>query len=100
MKKTSITGVKSNLSRYLARVRRGGTVLVFHRGHPVAQFVPLPHGPRDGRAAPNGWRGASAGDSSAVAQATCLIGSVGESYPAGAAAFSANCSVNERRAAE
>ena len=41
--------MKNNLSRYLEHVKGGGTVVVFDRDQPVAQIVPLPHGPRDGR---------------------------------------------------
>ena len=48
MKKARIAELKNKLSRYLEHVRGGGTVLVFDRDQPVAQIVPLPHGPGDG----------------------------------------------------
>ena len=33
--------LKNGLSRYLAHVKRGGTVLVFERDRPVARIVPI-----------------------------------------------------------
>jgi antitoxin (DNA-binding transcriptional repressor) of toxin-antitoxin stability system len=41
MKKAKISELKNNLSRYLAYVRRGGTVRIFDRDVPVADLVPL-----------------------------------------------------------
>lgn len=47
MKKAKIAILKNNLSRYLAHVRGGGTVLVLDRDQPVARLMPLPSsGPR------------------------------------------------------
>ena len=42
MKKAKIANLKNNLSRYLAHVRGGGSVLVLDRDEPVARLVPLP----------------------------------------------------------
>src|SRR5256886_9427989 len=42
MKKAKIAILKNNLSRYLAHVRGGGSVLVLDRDEPVARLVPLP----------------------------------------------------------
>ena len=42
MKKAKIAILKNNLSRYLAHVRGGGTVLVLDRDQPVARLMPLP----------------------------------------------------------
>jgi antitoxin (DNA-binding transcriptional repressor) of toxin-antitoxin stability system len=42
MKKAKIAILKNNLSRYLAHVRGGGSVLVLDRDRPVARLVPLP----------------------------------------------------------
>src|SRR5206468_4129334 len=41
MKKAKVAELKNGLSRYLAHVKRGGTVLVFERDRPVARIVPL-----------------------------------------------------------
>lgn len=41
MKQAKISDLKNNLSRYLAYVRKGGTVRVFDRDVPVADLVPL-----------------------------------------------------------
>ncbi|HJW67895.1 MAG TPA: type II toxin-antitoxin system prevent-host-death family antitoxin, partial [Candidatus Binatia bacterium] len=41
MERARIAELKNNLSRYLAHVRAGGTVLVLERDRPVAQIVPL-----------------------------------------------------------
>jgi len=42
VKKAKIANLKDNLSRYLAHVRGGGTVLVLDRDQPVARLMPLP----------------------------------------------------------
>jgi antitoxin (DNA-binding transcriptional repressor) of toxin-antitoxin stability system len=42
VKKAKIAILKNNLSRYLAHVRGGGTVLVLDRDQPVARLMPLP----------------------------------------------------------
>ena len=41
MKKVGITELKKNLSRYLERVKRGESILVFARNQPVARIIPL-----------------------------------------------------------
>jgi len=41
VKQAKISELKNNLSRYLAFVRRGGTVRVFDRDRPVAELVPV-----------------------------------------------------------
>ena len=41
MKKTNISTLKRDLSRYLDYVRKGGTVRVFDRQTPVADIVPM-----------------------------------------------------------
>ncbi len=41
MKRASVSQVKSRFSALLAEVRRGETVLVTHRGKPVAQIWPI-----------------------------------------------------------
>ena len=41
MKKVGITELKKKLSRYLERVNRGESILVFDRNQPVAQITPL-----------------------------------------------------------
>ena len=46
MKKAGITELKKNLSRYLERVKRGESILVFDRNQPVAQIMPLQKTPR------------------------------------------------------
>lgn len=40
MKTTKISELKNNLSRFLAYVRRGGTVRVFDRDVPIADLTP------------------------------------------------------------
>ncbi len=40
MKKANIAELKNRLSHYLARVKRGETVLVMERSRPVARIVP------------------------------------------------------------
>ncbi|MGH7390074.1 MAG: type II toxin-antitoxin system Phd/YefM family antitoxin [Candidatus Rokuibacteriota bacterium] len=42
MKKAKVAELKNSLSRYLAHVKRGGTVVVYERDRPVAQIVPAP----------------------------------------------------------
>jgi antitoxin (DNA-binding transcriptional repressor) of toxin-antitoxin stability system len=42
MKKAKIAELKNGLSRYLAHVKAGGTVVVFERDRPVAHLVPVP----------------------------------------------------------
>jgi len=46
MNMVKIADLKNNLSRHLARVRRGGVLTVYDRGTPVARIVPFV--PRDG----------------------------------------------------
>ena len=41
MKKAGITELKKNLSRYLDRVKRGESILLFHRNQPLAQIIPV-----------------------------------------------------------
>jgi antitoxin (DNA-binding transcriptional repressor) of toxin-antitoxin stability system len=41
MKKTNISTLKRDLSRYIDYVRKGGTVRVFDRQTPVADLVPM-----------------------------------------------------------
>ena len=41
MKRASVSQAKNRLSALLAEVRRGETVLVTHRGKPVAQICPI-----------------------------------------------------------
>ncbi len=48
MKRARIAELKNNLSRYLAHVRAGGTVLVLDRDLPVARIVPVQHPARGG----------------------------------------------------
>jgi len=40
-----IADLKNNLSRHLARVRRGGEIIVLDRDTPVARIVPFTHAP-------------------------------------------------------
>jgi len=42
MKSAKVSELKANLSRYLARVKRGEEVVVTERGEPIAKLVPLP----------------------------------------------------------
>ena len=44
MKKTNISTLKRDLSRYIEYVRKGGVVRVFDRDTPVAEIVPLSRG--------------------------------------------------------
>src|SRR6185436_18718733 len=39
-----IADLKNNLSRHLARVRRGGTITVLDRDMPIARLLPMDHG--------------------------------------------------------
>ena len=41
MKTVRIADLKNNLSRHLARVRRGGEITVYDRDTPVARIVPF-----------------------------------------------------------
>lgn len=41
MKKTNISTLKRDLSRYIDYVRKGGTVRIFDRQTPVADIVPM-----------------------------------------------------------
>jgi prevent-host-death family protein len=41
VKAVKIADLKNNLSRHLARVRRGGEVTVYDRGTPIARIVPF-----------------------------------------------------------
>ena len=43
MQAVKIADLKNNLSRHLARVRRGGEITVFDRETPVARIVPFTH---------------------------------------------------------
>ncbi len=49
MKKAKVGELKNGLSRYLAHVKRGGTVVVFERDRPVAHLVPIPSSDRRSR---------------------------------------------------
>lgn len=42
MTKLNVHEAKTHLSRYLARVRRGETILICLHGKPVAQLTPIP----------------------------------------------------------
>ncbi len=46
MQLIKIADLKNNLSRHLARVRRGGEITVLDRDTPVARIVPFVHGGR------------------------------------------------------
>ena len=41
MKKVDIAELKKNLTRYLERVKRGESILVFDRNQPIARMIPL-----------------------------------------------------------
>jgi len=41
MKQTTVSGLKARLSRYLAEVRSGETVIVCDRKTPIARLVPV-----------------------------------------------------------
>ena len=51
MNLVKIADLKNNLSRHLARVRRGVEITVVDRDTPVARIVPFVHGERATRAA-------------------------------------------------
>ncbi len=51
MQNIKIADLKNNLSRHLARVRRGGEITVLDRETPVARIVPFVHGDATTRAA-------------------------------------------------
>ncbi len=51
MNAVNIATLKNNLSRHLARVRRGGEIVVYDRNTPVARIVPFVPGAADGRVA-------------------------------------------------
>ena len=42
MSRVSVSGLKSQLSRYLREVRRGGEVQILDRGVPVARLTAMP----------------------------------------------------------
>lgn len=42
MSRVSVSGLKSQLSRYLREVRRGGEVQILDRGVPVARLTAIP----------------------------------------------------------
>ena len=42
-KQVNVTELRAQLPRYLARVRRGETIVVTARGKPVARLSPLTH---------------------------------------------------------
>lgn len=61
MQPVKIADLKNNLSRHLARVRRGGELTVLDRDTPVARIVPFTHaeaGGKGGRERPGGHIGA------------------------------------------
>jgi prevent-host-death family protein len=41
MKKVDIAELKKNFTRYLERVKRGESILVFDRNQPIARMIPL-----------------------------------------------------------
>lgn len=43
MKKARIGELRDGLSRYLAHVRAGGTVIVYERDTPIAEITPIAH---------------------------------------------------------
>jgi len=43
MKPAKVSEVKAELSKYLARVKRGEEVVITERGRPIAKLVPIPH---------------------------------------------------------
>lgn len=45
MKRVKVAELKNNLSRYLAQVRAGNSIIVLDRDRPIAKIVPL--GPAD-----------------------------------------------------
>jgi prevent-host-death family protein len=42
MKPAKVSEVKAELSKYLARVKRGEEVVITERGRPIAKLVPIP----------------------------------------------------------
>jgi prevent-host-death family protein len=48
MQPVKIADLKNNLSRHLARVRRGGEITVLDRDTPVARIVPFTHAETSG----------------------------------------------------
>ena len=44
MKRAGVAELKARLSQYLARVRRGDTVVVYDRDTPIARLVPYSEG--------------------------------------------------------
>ena len=62
MQTVKIADLKNNLSRHLARVRRGGEITVLDRDTPVARIVPFTHADTGGSRAgarPGGKRDAA-----------------------------------------
>ena len=53
MQAVKIADLKNNLSRHLARVRRGGELTVLDRDTPVARIVPFAHPGSGGNRAPD-----------------------------------------------
>jgi prevent-host-death family protein len=51
MQPVKIADLKNNLSRHLARVRRGGEITVLDRDTPVARIVPFTHAETSGNRA-------------------------------------------------
>ncbi len=49
MIKLNIHEAKTNLSRYLAKLKKGQTILLCHRDKPVAEIRPLPSAPKKPR---------------------------------------------------
>jgi prevent-host-death family protein len=47
MKNARISELRDKLSEYLARVRRGETVIVYDRDTPIARIEPVPPTPKD-----------------------------------------------------
>jgi prevent-host-death family protein len=48
MRIANLSQVKNDLSRYVAQVRRGGTVRILVRGVPVADLIPIESGGEKG----------------------------------------------------
>jgi len=48
MRIANLSDVKNDLSRYVAQVRRGGSVRILLRGVPVADLVPVERGGEEG----------------------------------------------------
>ena len=47
MKNARISELRDRLSEYLARVRKGETVIVYDRDTPIARIDPIPPAPKD-----------------------------------------------------